>query len=154
MVVMTQLAIDFSAPVRPRGPLAKGRALAGPSSVKEKARRELPPEVYTRDEVPRLLDGPLGRNEKTRTRNRALLVVMWRAGLRGSEALDLHMEDLRPREGGVWVRRGRGGKPRLAGMDSESFEALGPWLELRAELGVDPGGPVFCTFNGNAVQSS
>ncbi|MCR9165986.1 MAG: site-specific integrase [bacterium] len=102
----------------------------------------------------RMLDGPLGRNERTRTRNRALLVVMWRAGLRVSEALGLRMDDLRPDEGGVWVRRGKGGKPRLAGMDPESFEAMLPWLELRRELGLDPAGPVFCTFNGNAVESS
>jgi len=36
------------------------------------AGRGLPPEVYTRDEVQRLLDGPLGRSEKTRTRSRAV----------------------------------------------------------------------------------
>lgn len=143
---MTQLAIDFS--VRPRGPASKSAATT-PSSSSTR-----PPEVYTRDEVQRMLDGPLGRNEKTRTRNRALLVVMWRAGLRVSEALGLRMDDLRPDEGGVWVRRGKGGKPRLAGMDPESFEALGPWLELRGELGLDPAGPVFCTFGGNAVESS
>ena len=143
---MTQLAIDFS--VRPRGPAPKPAAVA-PSSSSTR-----PPEVYTRDEVQRMLDGPLGRNEKTRTRNRALLVVMWRAGLRVSEALGLRVHDLRPDEGGVWLRRGKGGKPRLAGMDPESFEALQPWLELRGELGLDPAGPVFCTFNGNAVESS
>ena len=73
-----------------------------PSPIEERVGRDLPPEVYTRDEVPRLLDGPLGRNEKTRTRNRALLVVMWRAGLRANEALGLRMEYLRPEEGGVW----------------------------------------------------
>ena len=144
---MTQLAIDFS--VRPRRGPASKPAAAAPSSNSTR-----PPEVYTRDEVQRLLDGPLGRNENTRTRNRALLVVMWRAGLRVSEALGLRMDDLRPDEGGVWVQRGKGGKPRLAGMDPESFEALQPWLELRGELGLDPAGPVFCTFNGNAVESS
>ncbi len=155
MTVMTQLAIDFSAPARPRGSSTRGRALAArPSSTKKKVGRELSPEVYTPDEVQRLLDGPLGRNEKTRARNRALLVVMWRAGLRVSEALDLGMEDLRPQEGGVWVRRGKGGKPRLAGMDEESFEALRPWLDLRTNLGLDPRGPVFCTFTGNAVESN
>ena len=151
-----QLAIDFSAPVCPESRSEadserEGRAVR--TSIKDGG-RELPPEVYTRDEVQRLLDGPLGRNEKTRTRNRALLVVMWRAGLRVSEALGLAMSDLRPEEGGVWVRRGKGGKPRLAGMDAESFEALGPWLELRAALGTDSSGPVFCTFNGNAVEPS
>ena len=141
-----QLAIDFS--VRPRVSTPE------PSAASSRSGSTLPPEVYSRDEVRRLLDGPLGRNEETRTRNRALLVVMWRAGLRVSEALDLRMADLRPEEGGVWVRRGKGGKSRLAGMDAESFEALGPWLELRGELGMEPGGPVFCTFNGTAVESS
>ena len=143
---MTQLAIDFAAYSRASVPES---STSSPRPVSTR-----PPEVYTRDEVQRMLDGPLGRNEQTRTRNRALLVVMWRAGLRVSEALGLRMDDLRPDEGGVWVRRGKGGKPRLAGMDPESFEALQPWLELRGELGLDPAGPVFCTFTGNAVESS
>ncbi len=39
-------------------------------------------------------------------------------------------------------------------MDAESFEALGPRLELRAELGLDPRGPVFCTFTGREADSS
>lgn len=39
-------------------------------------------------------------------------------------------------------------------MDPESFEALQPWLELRAGLGLDLDGPVFCTFTGREVQSS
>ncbi|MFN3181017.1 MAG: tyrosine-type recombinase/integrase [Nannocystaceae bacterium] len=97
-----------------------------------------------------MLDGPLGRNERHRTRNRALSVVMRRSGLRVSEALGLRMDDLRPGNGRVWVRRGKGGKPRLAGMGPESFEAWRPWLELRGELGLDPGGPLLYAFNGNA----
>ena len=153
MVVMTQLAIDFSVSMRSRGSSSITEASVEPSSMKD-GRREFSPEVYTRGEVQRLLDGPLGRNEKTRTRNRALMVVMWRAGLRVREALDLRIGDLRPDDGGVWVRRGKGGKPRLAGMDAESFEALRPWLELRAELGMDPDGPVFCTFGGGVVEPS
>ena len=60
-----QLAIDFS--VRPRASTPE------PSAASSRSSSTLPPEVYTRDEVRRLLDGPLGRNEETRTRNRALL---------------------------------------------------------------------------------
>ena len=113
-----QLAIDYSACSRP--------AVAVSSTSSWQSNSTLPPEVRARDEVQRLLDGLLGRNERTRTRNRALLVVMCRAGLRVSEALGLRMDDLRPDEGGVWVRRGKGGKPRLTGMGPESFEALRP----------------------------
>ncbi len=94
MVVMTHLAINFSAPVRPRGPSARAESgPAEPISLKD-GRRESPPEVYMRDEQQRLLDGLLGRNEKVRIR--ALYVVMWRAGLRVRDPLDLHVGDLRP----------------------------------------------------------
>ncbi len=75
MVVMTQLAIDFSAPVRSRGPSAKGRALAGPFSIEGKAGRDLPPEVYTRDEVQRSGAGPvaLRRYEPRRVRRFSMM---------------------------------------------------------------------------------
>ena len=100
-----------------------------------------------------MLDGPLGRDEKTRCRNRALFVVMWRAGLRVREALGLRACDLRPGDGGVWARKGKGGRSRLAAMDTESFEALRPWLELRAELELGDA-LVFCTFGGGAIDPS
>jgi site-specific recombinase XerD len=42
-------------------------------------------------------------------RARALIAVLWRAGLRIQEALDLTEPDLDPRRGPVLVRRGKGG---------------------------------------------
>jgi site-specific recombinase XerD len=50
-------------------------------------------------------------------RTRALIVVLWRAGLRISEALALAESDLDRARGGVLVRRGKGGKRRQVGMD-------------------------------------
>jgi integrase len=50
-------------------------------------------------------------------RLRALIGILWRAGLRIGEALDLAETDLDPSRGSVLVRRGRGGRRREVGMD-------------------------------------
>jgi integrase len=50
-------------------------------------------------------------------RLRGLVVVLWRAGLRISEALALTESDLDTARGAVLVRRGKGGKRREVGMD-------------------------------------
>ena len=50
-------------------------------------------------------------------RLRALIVVLWRAGLRISEALDLAETDLDRSRGAVLVRAGKGGRRREVGMD-------------------------------------
>ena len=50
-------------------------------------------------------------------RLRSIIVVLWRAGLRISEALALTETDLDPDRGALLVRRGKGGKRREVGMD-------------------------------------
>jgi site-specific recombinase XerD len=50
-------------------------------------------------------------------RLRALIVLLWPAGLRISEALALAESDLDPMRGAVLVRCGKGGRRREVGMD-------------------------------------
>ncbi len=79
-------------------------------------------------------------------RMRGLLIVLWRAGLRISEALALAESDLDPARGAILVRRGKGGKRREVGMDPWAWEQLAPWLRLlRATL---PVGALFCIIDG------
>jgi site-specific recombinase XerD len=78
-------------------------------------------------------------------RARALVVVLWRAGLRIAEALALGEPDLDERCGSVLVRAGKGGKRREVGMDTWGWEQLRPWLERRAAL---PVGRLFCIIDG------
>lgn len=78
-------------------------------------------------------------------RLRGLIVVLWRAGLRISEALALAEGDLEPGRGAMLVRRGKGGKRREVGMDEWGWQQLRPWLENRVEL---PVGPLFCVVKG------
>ena len=84
-------------------------------------------------------------------RVRALVAVLWRAGLRISEALALTESDVDPRRGSVLVRRGKGEKRREAGMDDWGFDHLARWLERRVEL---PVGPPFCVIDGSTRDRS
>jgi site-specific recombinase XerD len=78
-------------------------------------------------------------------RLRAIIVVLWRAGLRVQEALALTEHDLDPRRGSLLVRRGKGGRRREVGMDEWAWEELDPWLSARAQF---PAGPLFCIVDG------
>jgi integrase len=57
-------------------------------------------------------------------RLQALIVLLWRAGLRISEALSLRESDLDRSRGAVLVRRGKGGKRREVGMDRWAWDHL------------------------------
>ena len=60
--------------------------------------------------------------------------MLWRAGLRISEALALIESDLDLHRGAILIRSGKGGKRREVGMDRWAWEQLIPWLQLRATL--------------------
>jgi site-specific recombinase XerD len=78
-------------------------------------------------------------------RLRGVIVVLWRAGLRISEALALNESDLDPERRAVLVRHGKGDKRREVGMDRWAWQQLHSWLELRATLAV---GSLFCVLRG------
>ena len=61
-------------------------------------------------------------------RLRGLMVVLWRAGLRISEALALNETDLDSERGALLVRHGKGDKRREVGMDRWAWSHLEPWL--------------------------
>jgi site-specific recombinase XerC len=64
-------------------------------------------------------------------RLRALIVVLWRAGLRISEALAIAETDMDARRGAVLIRHGKGDKRREVGMDAWAWEHY-------SDLGVMP----------------
>src|SRR4051812_40445445 len=77
-------------------------------------------------------------------RLRALIIVLWRGGLRIQEALALGERDLDAPRGSLLVRNGKGGRRREIGMDAWGWEQLRPWLDARVGL---PGGPLFCVID-------
>jgi integrase len=78
-------------------------------------------------------------------RLRGLIAILWRAGLRISEALALTESDLDPKSGSVLVRAGKGGKRRMVRMDGWGWEHVARWTEHRIQL---PIGPLFCILAG------
>ena len=59
-------------------------------------------------------------------RLRALIVVLWRGGLRVAEALALGERDLDPRRGSLLVRNGKGGRRREIGHGRLGLGAAAP----------------------------
>ncbi len=83
--------------------------------------------------------------ERHGLRARALIAVLWRGGLRISEALALNETDVDPRRGSLLIRHGKGDRRREVGMDPFGFEQLAAWTAHRTRL---PPGPLFCVIDG------
>ena len=74
-----------------------------------------PPDPPTVEEIVAVMRAAGGTPEGVRLRG--IIVVLWRAGLRISEALALTETDLDPSRGSLVVRHGKGDKRREVGMD-------------------------------------
>src|SRR5262249_58654222 len=67
------------------------------------------------------------RRAPTGIRNRALLAVLFRSGLRISEALALYPKDLDPAARSLRVLHGKGDKALTAPLPSDAAEAVDRW---------------------------
>jgi site-specific recombinase XerD len=114
--------------------------------------RTLPPEPLTSDEAERLIRAASGRCP-TGQRNRAMLVCMYRGGLRCQEVLDLMPKDVDTAVGTIRVLRGKGNKCRLVGIDSGAMAIIQRWLDTRGSLGFNGRQRMFCTLKGRPVGS-
>jgi integrase/recombinase XerD len=108
-----------------------------------------PAAVLSEAEVRAVL-ATFSRRAPTGIRNYALTILLWRTGLRVSEALDLELRDLSPLEAPatLLVRNGKGGRSRIAGVHQEAAVALERWRNTadRLELGRGRRRPLFCTI--------
>lgn len=115
--------------------------------------RRFPAEVLAGEEVLALL-AACDASTVTGLRNRALLAILYRAGLRISEALALLPKDVDPNAGSVRVLRGKGGRARTVGIDPGGLAIVEAWRQRRAELGFTRREPLICTVRGTAVTAS
>jgi len=105
--------------------------------------KKFPAEVLSSDEIRAMLR-TLPKRGSTSLRNRALVVVLWRCGLRVAEALALEPKDIDLKLGTVAVLHGKGDKRRIVGIDPRAGEDVRRWLEAREALGFSPdGGKLF-----------
>jgi integrase/recombinase XerC len=105
------------------------------------ARKRRVPKTLTRDEAKAVVEQP-NTKTATGTRDRAMLLTMYRAGLRVGEVVGLKKTALQA-GGRKLVIRGKGDKEREVALDGETRAALDLWLQHRARL-VANGAPLFC----------
>jgi site-specific recombinase XerD len=115
--------------------------------------RTFPPEVLTEDEVKALIRACSNR-APTGIRNRALIVVICRAGLRLFEALALKPKDIDPDAGTITVLHGKGDRRRVVGLDPGSMAIVLRWAEKRQSLGLTGRTQLFCTLEGRPLHAS
>ena len=115
-----------------------------------KPKRRFPPEVLTDSEVRGLMDA-CGRYTPTAVRNRALIAVLYRSGLRISEALALYPKDIDFVSGAIRVLHGKGDKSRVVGIDAGAIQYVQHWLAVRQRWGVNGCHPIFCTRSGMRI---
>jgi len=148
-------------------------------------KRRLPPEVLSDAEVRRLLAAIAGKTDRCHdlagnvtllatfatgsdtngqnmpvnqilaARNRALVALMYRGGLRISEALQLRPKDINPEDGSVAVLFGKGGRSRIIGLDPGAMAMVVEWANVRRQLGVvAPSAPLLCTAKGGLIATA
>ena len=78
--------------------------------------------------------------------------MLYRAGLRISEALALFPKDLDAEAGTIRVLHGKGDKARVVGLDAGAWAILEMWLDKRTAAGISGRAPVFCTLKGKPVK--
>ncbi len=106
-----------------------------------------PAEILTRGEARALVRASSPRSP-TGLRNRALVVVLYRAGLRLAEALALTPADVDVEAGSIRVLHGKGDRARTAGLDPAAAAVIAAWIARRRALGIGPRRPLFCTLAG------
>jgi integrase/recombinase XerC len=112
------------------------------------------PHFLTTDEIGRLLSAPAG-NDAANVRDRAILEVMYSAGLRVGELVGLVDGDVDMSEGLLRVR-GKGKRERLAPIGSYAARALKQWLKVRVlakSIKENDAAPVFVSRLGRKLTT-
>jgi site-specific recombinase XerD len=133
------------------------RFTLGPSRVPDASlgprRPQRLPEAPKREEVESILDslggeGPLG------LRNRALVELVYSAGLRSAEAVGLDLSDVDFEQEHVRVR-GKGGKERIVPLGEEASHVIARYLrEGRPELARGANDALFLSVRGRRLDTS
>lgn len=108
--------------------------------------KKYPAEVLTTTEVKALL-AAMPRRGFAGPRNRALVVVMWRSGLRVAEALALTPKDVDLERGTINVLHGKGDRSRVVGIDPEAAALVDLWIQQRRKLRIGPNRALFCVIS-------
>ncbi len=110
------------------------------------------PSAPKADELDRELDS-LGGDGALQIRNRALAELIYSAGLRSREAVDLDLADI-DFDGEAVRILGKGGKERVVPLGEEAAYWLGRWLQARPELATGAEDALFISARGKRLDTS
>src|SRR5919198_1776454 len=104
------------------------------------------PKTLTKEEALKLLSQP-NKKAPTGLRNRCMMQLMYRAGLRSSEVINLSPRDIEWKEGVLRVWKGKGAKDRTLYLDEHTLDLLRVWDGRRPK-----GRYFFCTLKGKKLN--
>jgi site-specific recombinase XerD len=113
--------------------------------------KRLDADILVGDEVERLLNA--GSQGETGIRDRAILVIAYRSGLRCSEILSLMPKDIDIQRGTITVHHGKGDKARTVALDPSGWIHVITWSDLRATWTIQATSPLFCTRQGGPINA-
>jgi integrase/recombinase XerD len=112
--------------------------------------KRYPAEVLTPAEVAAII-ATCSTRAPTGVRNRAVIMLLYRSGLRVSELVALRPADVDLRKHTLRVLHGKGDKATTRGFHPSADDALARWLDVRKGLGFR-NGPLFCTLDGTPLH--
>jgi site-specific recombinase XerD len=110
------------------------------------------PAAPRREEVDAELES-LGSDAPLEVRNRALAELIYSAGLRSREAVDLDLSDV-DFDGETVRVLGKGGKERVVPLGEEAAYWLGRWLRVRPGLATGAQNALFISARGKRLDTS
>lgn len=108
------------------------------------------PQILTDEEVEKLLD-QFNERYFTPQRNKTMINLMLKSGLRLSEVINLRWNNLDLQSGNILVVEGKGCKDRMLWVNNGALEQLRSWRERQVEK-VDNPDYVFTTGSGNQLK--
>ena len=136
------------------------------------ARRKLPEKILTDEEEDMLLN-QYNKRAPTSIRNKLMIKIMLRIGLRISEVLNLAVDDIDMMSGKVFISDAKGGKDRVLWVSREVLNDIREWMDIRTTMIREKGVPspinvqkddgvedrkirdyLFITFKGTPVDDS
>jgi len=118
----------------------------------KKQRKVKLPKKLEKDEVKRLLDAP-NRSAITGLRNRCMMELMYRAGLRVSEVCGLKPRDISLKNHIIQVWEGKGGDRTTAFAEGTALDFLLEEWVRRRKIECAKSDYFFCTIRGGQVST-
>lgn len=104
------------------------------------------PKIVDQKSVKKML-AQINTNCPTGIRNYAIVIMMYRAGLRVQEVCNLVLQDVNFETGLIYIQQAKGKKDRYVPMDDDIIKSVQAWLSARPESQY-----VFCTLEGGKLM--